>query len=363
MSKSKYLSRTFNYAASKPLKWNNWIPAQGPTGRRNMVLGLLLKCSYSVDVATAVIQGEDLARLFFNVRISTHGGDRWNLSGEGSRIMSAVLTGPLRSFEGADVPVATPSTGEHALWIPFAKPFTRRWYDFAIGADVLREVEVTCPSQADLDLGTSAVTVNAATSYSVMAVTREADSIEIPCYDVVGETAMETLTQGTVHVGGGYLAEVLAYASGTPGGAAMTNWTEHRIPSLMNDPLIAADAKFFYGLRNSAAPQDDATPGTAILNDPIAQNRARVVHMLDGYGDDKLLDHPFIAGSIVVKATNTVADVKLMHRVIHPTPDSERARVARDWKVQKGRVKTAGKTRRNPQAWGAKSRYMPWSGE
>ena len=363
MSKSLYLSRTFQYAASKPLKWNNWVPAHGPTGRRNMILGLLLKCSYNVDVATAVIQGEDLARLFFNVRVSTKGGDRWNLPGEGSRIMSNVLMGPMRSFEGADVAVATPSTGEHALWIPFAKPFARRWYDFAIAADVLREVEITCPSQADLDLGTSAVTINAATSYSILAVCREADAVEIPMYDVIGETAMETLTQGTIHVGGGYLAEAVAYAAGTPGGAAMTNWTDHRIPSLLNDPLLAADWKFLYNLRNSAAPQDDATPGTELLNDPVKQNRARIVHLPGGYGDDKLVDLPFVSGALIVKATNSVADVKIAHRVIYPTPENERRFVASAHRVAKGRIKTAGKTRRAPQDWGKKAPYMPWSGK
>lgn len=363
MSKLSYLSRSFTYTAGKPIKFNPWVPERGPTGRRNMILGLLLKVSYSVDVATAVIQGEDLARLFFNIRISSHGGDRWNLPGEASRMMSQILLGPARFHESADVAVATPSTGEYALYIPFAKPYAHRAYDFAIGADALREVEITCPSQADLDLGTSAVTVNAATSYSVLALTREVEGVEFPMFDVISETAMETLTQGTIHLAGGYLAEAFAYAAGTPGGAAMTNWTEHRLQGLLNDPLGAHDWKFMYNLRNQAAPNLQSTPGTNVWNDPVRNDRARIVHMLPGMGDDKLVDHPFIPGSLTVKATNSVADVKIAHRAIYPTPAAESRRVGKAWGVSKVRVKTKNKTRRGVGQWGAKAAFMPLQGE
>jgi hypothetical protein len=363
MSKHLYLSRSFAYTAGKPIKFNPWVPPNGPTGRRNMILGLLLKVSYSIDVGTAVIQGEDLARMFFNIKISTVGGDRWNLPGEASRMMSMILMGPQRFHESADVAVATPSTGDYALYIPLAKPYAHRWYDFAVPADVLREVEITCPSQSDLDLGTSTTTINAATMYSILAVTREVDAVEFPMFDVVAESAMETLTQGTIHVGGGYLAEAFAYASGTPGGAAMTNWTEHRIPQILPDSLQDDDWKFLYNLRNQAAPNDDGTPGTELWNDPVRQNRARIVHLLPGFGDDKLVDHPFVGGSLTVKATNSVADVRIAHRIIYPTPEAEVRKVGRERKVRTLRVKTKGKTRRGVKAWGPLAAFMPMSGE
>lgn len=363
MSKHMYLSRSHTYSAGKPIKFNPWVPPNGPTGRRNMILGLLLKCSYNIDVAAAVLQGEDLARLFFNIRVSTVGGDRWHLPGEASRIMSTMLVGPSRFHESADVPIAAGNVGEYALWIPFEKPSAHRSYDFAIAADVLREVEIVCPSQTDLDLSGAGVTINAATSYSILAVTREVDGVEFPMWDVVGETAMETTTQGTIHVGGGMLAEAFAYASGSPGGASMANWTEHRIPQILPDPLLDDDWKFLYNLRNRAAPNDDGTPGTELWNDPFRQNRARIVHMLPGYGDDKLVDHPFVGGSLQIKATNSVADVRIVHRVIHPTPAAEVRKVGTERKVRSLRVKTKGKTRRGVKAWGPLGAFLPMSGE
>src|SRR5688500_2645889 len=80
----------------------DWIPREGPNGGRNMIDGFQLVVDGQVDVATAVIQGEDLARMWGRILVEqVDGVKRWNLPGDASRVASYLLAGPDRYSEHA----------------------------------------------------------------------------------------------------------------------------------------------------------------------------------------------------------------------------------------------------------------------
>ena len=207
------------------------VPAQGPTGRRNVITHMLFEATLdNVTVATATIEGEDLAKLFDLVTIKDVGGVRVQLPGEAMRHAAAFLLGPARFHEGADTGTGAPLTAfDYAIAWPFSKPYNRRPHDTAIGADVMGDIEIRMPSQSTLDLGSSAVTLTQIT-VKLIAVTREEDSAEFKVRDIWDLKAMDSLTIGKVDIQEAYLDALLAYRAQAPHASRAHPSEDHFLP-------------------------------------------------------------------------------------------------------------------------------------
>lgn len=360
-----YKSAQYDWSTGKDQEFKPWVPAKGPTGRRNVIRGLLLHAVVDVDVATAAIQGEDLAKLFQRITIRDLGGVRWDLTGEESRLMAAVLLGNQGFEEHADVGTGNGTVVEFTLYIPFEKMFARRGYDFAIAADVFGETNVLMPTDGTLDIGTSAVTINSGT-YKIWAYCREEGDldkdgklvgVEFKQRDVFKSKRWESDEEATIVVNGGYLAECFAYKTGASGGASMANMTAHQIEGIHRVSVDDAVMKHQYSLTRGGMPNGDGTIGEEVSSHPVRANQVRMLHTPPP--DCKLRDLPFVAGSATVRATNSVTDPSLVYRIIKPKSASEAAAVSKLHGISKLRVKTAGKTQRGLGAWDGDGVFMP----
>lgn len=351
-----------SFASGGTITFDPWVPVRGPTERRNVLLGILFKVTLTqVDVATAVVQGEDLIKLWPNVKIRDMGDVRVNGSGQFLRHMAHLLSGPQRWHESADLAVAAPQTTETEFqWYwPLAKPFERRPEDYGIGADVMGDIVIQTPTQDTLDIGSSAVTLDDLT-YKAIAIVREEDTIEQKMRDVVDEESMRNVTQHTLRGEGRYLTEALAYADGASGGAAMTNWTAHRISGgILPEDIQAHEMLQMYRYWRNAG-DHGTTPGAELYNDPFLLARARVLWM--NRPGAKLVDHPFIEKGVLLRASNSVGDVQIGTRYLEPTHPDIEAHLESLYGIRTWRAKTANKTRRNPSDWGAKYRFINKSG-
>lgn len=349
-------------SGGRELIWNPWVPTVGPTGGRNVITGIVLRATSQLDVSVAQMDGEDRARLFLNAAVSDVAGERYRLPGEAWRIFNHLLIGTRYQPEGADLAVANNQAIEDGLYLPFAKPKMRRPYDFAWQAEDFSTLKITTPSVADLSLGSSVVGIDSIV-YTPFALTREESGYEFKVRDVIREVQMESSTQGTIEIAGARVAELVAYASGQGGGLTMAAWNSHTIEPLNMSTLTEDDWAFLHKLFHGVADCSATTPSAEIVFDNVNQDRARVVW--EHPRDAKITDLPVVKGSLTIRVSGGVSNSRVIVRTVERKSEEtlRRAAARRGGSLQgKLRVKTAGKSKRDPSQWSASALdFMPLS--
>lgn len=338
MATSDKPSLSESYSAGNEIRFSpEFIDTLGPTGKRNIVSMLALEVSYDLDIATAALQGENMANFFSNIRILDNQGVRRQLSGPALRVMNQAMQGAQSFLEHADEGIGTGSTGTYVLEIPFADFRAKEdGSDFGIPAELIREISVTCGTASDLSLGTSAVTINAATSVICRAYCKEQNQPTLKARDIIAEAQMRTTTESTHQIGstGGFVDLILAYKNGDAL-TDMSGWTSHRCEPFHQRVETAAKKVRDYA-RNRGIAHNGVTPGGLLYNDPVmlATPKAVVVYETAGKAP-KLLDHRF-AKSFTVVATNSVASSQLCYRAILPQNEEANAAVMAKYGARAG---------------------------
>ncbi len=328
----------------------DWIPREGPNGGRNMIDGFQLVVDGQVDVTTAVIQGEDLARMWGRILVEqTDGVKRWNLPGDASRVMSYLLAGPDKYSEHADVAASTNQAADPTLWIPMAKPYTRDPQDFALPVDMFKHLVITNMPSTDLNIGTSVVTVDSI-SYYVIAEVHEELEVRIPCVDEIAMTELTTATEGRLSING-KLHDLTLHARGASGGASLANLTDVRIDELAMPPFTRVpDLEAAYRRSRNIGSNSNATIGNEVYSDPHVTDQAAAVLVADE--ETSFYEGPVLS-SVKLNLTNSVASLRAIHRTIIPASQTHRARVSAAYGLQPAnfRVKTAAKSKQHPKDW------------
>lgn len=330
MSSRTPVSPAYQGQGNKPVTIRPWVDPVGPTGRRQIVDAVLLRCDYDLDVTTAAFKAANQARLFKHITLSDAGGTRRDHSGEGARVQGFFDAGPGRFREPEDIGTGSDKTGRAELLLPLAKPFEIVPTGYSIPAEECADIKIQVPDDDYLSLGSSDVAINSLT-YSALAICHEEDDVEFKARDVITEEVMETTTQHRLAVGGAYLASLLAFKTGDEL-ADVSGWASHRITPIQPDEMEAEDMLAMYV----------ASHQTVDYDEPLNDDKARVIYAPATLRAAKLTDLAYVGGSVTIHADNDVADVQFLRRTIERrhVPSANRTARMRSVDINALRVKT-----------------------
>ena len=339
----------------------DFVPREGPNMGRVVIDGFWVYASYDITVATAVIQGEDLARVFGQIIVEKRDGmKRWNLPGDATRIATYAFLGADRFSESADVAVASNNTGLYGLYVPMSKPLIHTPEDFALPADEFGKVVIRDVPPADLDIGTSDATIVSITYYVVVDAHEEFD-LQFHCDDVV-KADLFTSTSETVLQCGGKLQDLLIFARGASGGASLANFTNVRIdePRGLLQQSLRTELQREYRFKRRAVNNLNSTMGGEVRADPFANNQALAVLLHDertSAWDGQFVDR------LKLNMTNSVASCYAITRTHKPHSKDVIRDVAAAYGLAQAEqlgVKTKAKTKTSIMDWPPGLRpYLP----
>jgi len=353
------------FSAGNPLHFKGFVPAR-ERGKRVVIDGVTVTISIAdFNVATTAIQGEDLYRFIKRVRIEQIDGvTRYNLRGDELRAALYEQLGPDGVNEYADTSVANDQTAEIAIYIPFSKPFSYSPGDFAMPADVLKQITVECGDLSELGVSGGTVTVDSAEVY-VIAHCHLDKSVIMYAVDSWESTEFQN-TANVQLVPHGRLADLFVFKRGASGGTALTNLTSVRIdnPGIMPSELDRNPDLVEAFLRARGDTKTGTTLGAVRSPSPFANDKACPVlwHTARMRNFD-----PVLADVVDLKTTqaSAISDLIAIHRTIQPRSQRLEGAVMRAYGLGAGafRVKSRDKTKRAITAWPEVYRpYLPLSG-
>lgn len=353
-----------NWVAGSSLPFHGWVPVKGPRGGRVVIDGFEVVAEMpDITQAATAIEGEEAWRMMKRVRIEQAGGIvRWNLTGDESRVAAYMFEGAERVREHADIAVAANQNLTFSFYLPLTKRFAKYGTDFAMPADLFSQLVVECADLTELSVGGGTTTITSGRYYVVAHCHEESPGeISIHVDDEVASTPFQS-TSGVTVKAGGRLHDLAIFARGASGGASMANLTDVRIDGLMplaltrNPELLQPYLRDRYTVENLAS-----TDGSEVRNDPFSVDRA--VPVLYTSEDTSPFDGD-ISDQVIIYTTNTVASCIAIHRTVKPINENVAKAVAARYglKPRDFRVKTAGKSKRNPGQWQGREdhlAYMP----
>jgi hypothetical protein len=351
-------TQTLTWSSGRPMEFTE-LAEERFKGKNQAVVLVEIHADIQIDVATATTEGEDLWKFFPTILVEDIGGIRWNTTGEGARIMSYGLTGPQRQHEQADVAAGNDNAIELVLYLPFSKPHAYDPSDFEIPVELLKRIVLGGATADTLDIGSSAVGIDSGTVF-LRTWTRDVDAVFMGARDVIVEHAWDTTNETKLAVNGGYLCEAYAYASGASGGAAMTNFVNHRIDGIIdNNWERDPDAISHYRYNRLLGDTASGTTGGELYLDPVTAGRAAPLYI--PRAGAKIFDHPFVRRSAKVRATNTVSSPIALYRYIEPKSEKEATFLMTKYGLGKQdfRAHTSKRSRRSPSAWEGMASFLP----
>lgn len=356
------------------LTFRDFIDVRGPNGGRVVIDGFWVHGDIQLDVAGTAVDGEDAPRAIHTLTIEQKDGRaRWKLKGDATRLASILMEGIDRYHESADSAVANNTPMDFAIYVPFTKRFAKRPKDFALPAEVLKELTIKCGDAADIDVAGGTVTVDGSgtSKYYIIPVWHEEFSLEIKAEDEVKQTPVTSTTELEVHAAG-KLHDLFLYARGAGGGADLANLTDIQIAegadgggggavaympkALLKDPDLVVE----YRRKRNAADSGTTAGGERYL-DPFTGSTQRACAVLMSDKTTRVFDGPYV-DRVRFTMTNSVADLFGVSRAVKPKSTDLLDAMSRKHRITPDvyKVKTAGKTRQNAASWPpAAKKFMP----
>lgn len=346
-------SELYAYQSGGKFQVKDHVQGRAPDGSRNVIHGVWINFTGTCTVATAALQGEDVARIFGLIQFHEKGGVlRVNAYGDQLRAFNFQLLGPEKVIEHGDVAVGAAQAISAWIYVPLAKPYEYRPKAYATGADEFLMMEVTMPTASDLSLGTSVVSAIAGNYYVVYDVHPE-HSVEAKLKDCISFVAFTTTDQCRVPLKG-KPRDLIIHQRGAEGGTALTAMTSVRLDEYGMTPLARADLLVKYTVERGIAPGLSSTQGAELRSDPFRVGRAVPVLICtkDSNAKGRTMDLLTIQATGIASATNLYAVV----RETLPQTDEYLASLSARFKTGGWRMKTDGKTKRDPRTWSSAER-------
>ncbi len=351
-------TNTITTLQGQTLNIANWIDREGPNGGRNVIDQIDVYAIGSFTVATADLQGEDVARIASRVCVEQlDGTQRWNLPGDQSRIASYGMLGADRVFEHVDLAIAVGTVVKYCWQIPLAKPWTHTGGDYSLPVDEFKQVSIDLNSLAGIATGSTVLTVPSLTFYAVAHVREELDVV-LHCVDQVISEDFKTTTQGTFEIAA-RLQDFYVHVAGTSGGASLAAITDIRVDGFM--PLLSLfDLQTRYRNVRRGAPNLSTTQAAEVRSDPFLSATPKSLALLVHGSETSPWTGKLWSQKMKVDVGTGVASSRAIMRKTTPLSQEARNRAMAMYGLQPGdlRVKTAAKSSRNPADWPAVVR--PW---
>lgn len=356
-----YKSPAQSYQSGSALTFSGWVPKRGPNGGRVVIdeFEIIAKPT-DVTVAVAAVEGEDLYRFVKKVSVVQQGGRRRYNGVRGDSLRQFLWHHVGQAQEYADLAIAANQSKSYSISVPMAKPDMLDPFDTSMPADVFDLLEIECADTAELGVGGGTVTIDAM-QYYVIAWCHEEYSLVLHAEDVVSEHQLKSTSGDTLKIGG-RLHDLLLFARGAQGGAAMANLTDVLIDELRPSALLAnPDLTQRWAKTKGVLANLASTSGSQIKNDPVGAGKS--VPVIWTGPRTSVYDGVFLS-ECNLRLTNSVASVIAVTRTMLPKSEQVAAQVMQEYKTPPGafRVKTRGKTKRNPAEWNDElSIFMPFS--
>lgn len=353
------------WVSEATLDFKKFVETRGPRGGRIVIDTLILHAELSLTVATATTEGEDFYRAFRKVTVEEVNGVRRlnEVTGDALRLISYAHMGADETHEHPDFAAGGPTTVNFTCAIPFTKRYAHEPGDYAMAAEMLERVSITCASAANLSLGTSAVTVNSGTYWVIAECHEEFDLVQhLQDEWIIRPFAAASTTEQELNFSKGRLQDLYLWIPGQNGGQTLANLTEvyveHLMPrALRKDP----DLKQHFARARGECQNSLATTGAARTTNPFVGSTLRAVAVMLATGT-KSFEGPERT-QVQVKLTNSAdlpAAANMVARIVYPRDPKVTEGLARRYKKQPTYLKTASKSAQSPTAWKAEYRdYLP----
>ncbi len=343
-----YKSPPQNWASGGALSFAGFVPKRGPNGGRVVIDSFdLIANATDVTQATTAIEGEDVYRFVKRIQVEQFGGlRRYNIRGDELRQFLYHHAGGAEEF--ADVAASANQALKWTFAVPMAKPATLEPLDTSLPADLFRQFVIECADTAETAVGGGTTTITAM-QYYLVAHCHEEFSVVLKAEDEVVSTLFPSTAGGELKIGG-RLHDLVLFARGASGGAAMTNLTDVIIDELRPSALLNIPDLTMPWIRAKGAFRNGSTDGAVVRNDPVGATRA--VPVIFSGPRTSVYDGKAVE-SVNVRLTNSVASVIAIHRNMKPR-SGEVARAVMDTfglSQRDFRVKTHGKTRQDVGDW------------
>lgn len=270
-----YKSETRTVVIGSPMEFGAFVPPRGPTGGRNVIDKFEICVAGTITVATLAWQGEDVPRIFQNVRVEDRSGKaRWSLSGYKTRITSILLNGIEEHMEHTDVAIGAAQAVDLRQLVPMTKPMIVRGKDFALPSDLLGKISLDFASYAGAATSTTVLSAATLTCY-VLAHCHEEHAVEFKAEDTVKSVDFNSNTQAKLAPAGAIHDLFVVKESTGAGGDVITAITDARIDALGAPTLTRLDlVSAFTRKRKLGNSAFGATPGAERFLDPVRSGMA-----------------------------------------------------------------------------------------
>lgn len=351
-----YRSPSQPYAATSKLNFPlDFLPRTGPRGGRNVIEKIHIQTALAITTQAAnTIVGADMANFNQLIRITDSVGPRFYMTGAEARITEHLELFGAVPDDPATHAASTTQTDTFDQFIHFSQQESaRRRWDFAMPVDDIKggQVEITCPTAAQVFQTGSGATINGGT-YTLFVHCREEWDVEMHSRDVREFVPQQINNAMSVNFGGSLLRQMIIFKDAQGGGTDLSSLiTDITIEPLQ---LIQIPRAVLRQLALNRVPVKTA-------QDPVFSSKC--LPIVVPRTDAKQSDFVAIPAGLLIRATSTLTlpfDI-IVHRIA-----PKDLRVMTDAAVEnrvdpreQPRVKTAGKSQTNPNSWGKASSFLP----
>jgi hypothetical protein len=335
-----------------------FLRASGPRGGRLEIARIIIEGSITAtsDGSTSITAAGQNGWLT-RVTVKDAKGFLWNLTGMELRAKHIAENGRFAVGDSTSLAVSTTMTARKVYWVlDFAPRRCKRRWDYATPADSLVQIELTAATAGSVGTGSglSAITQN----YTVWVECREAlKTTESKSRREVTSELQAGSVDLRAGVYGGTLRSLFLYkaADHVTGGTDISSIGTATIDSLQMSQETTALLQRRFGQEQDGDP--------ASTTDPFVQSTLRALPLWWPSRDGKIPDQPFVDAEMLVRLdANSVSGVSFVKDII--TPRDDRSTTAENAIAKAAghtsiKVKTYGKTRTDPAAWGRYAAVMP----
>jgi len=369
---------------SESLSWSSgaqknlpldFIPDVGPGGGRLVLESIQIRTTLNLtSTTTSIMKGENLCSMLKRLRIRDADGDLVNVTGAGLRLHQIAELGEHGPPDPADLTASTTANATFVHYLPFAPMRARRRWDFAVPISHLKSaggagqggaVEIEMPASSDLDdNGTDTIGINSG-SYEFYFHCREEFDNEVHTRMELKEITSAANNDHYIPVNAGwlrYLSMFLTPSDDANGFPDISACSAVHMDSLKTSNIRPAQLVNQFVKESPFAQRyhgQHAAATLAVTNPYTAATIAAIPLVFPRY-DGKISDLYRIMGSLYVRTEGLTSNPKFLYQTITPrTRRSTQAERSRAGSVSNITIKTAGKSKRNPKAWGPLSQALP----
>jgi len=341
----------------------DFIPDVGPQGGRLVIESMQIRSSLNLTSTTSSMKGENMCSFVKRLRVRDADGDLINCTGAGLRLHQIAELGIHGPAEPSDLGTSTTAAKVFTHVIPFCPPRSRRRWDTAVPVSHLKSaggsgqggaIELEMPAVSDLD-DSDSVAINSGT-YEFYFHCREEFDNEIHTRTELKEITSAANNDHYIPANGGwlrYLSMFLTPANSDNGAPDISACTAVHIDQLKMANIRPEILVNQFAKESVFSQRDFAT-------NPFTASTIAAIPLIFPRTDGKLIDLYRILGSLYVRTEGLSANPRfLIHTVTPRTRRSTQAERARAGTVSNVSTKTAGKSKRNPKAWGAMAQALP----